>query len=302
MTTAEELGLDPERLERRVGFLEDRAAAHVEREIKPGDRARRDLERACAANLWRDAAALALLLDDPKRARKLLGKAGVQWATLGLFAGYSLMTLADRTPWWMERRSDLGFVLRILRLQTERPEVAAERDRDETGTVEAEAVHRQPLIVASSGSTRQLLHLYQSLAAKRDADSEIRETAALVRRRLEEAPAAPVGPTGVPLDTYLDLLDAATHGDLSGSVADSVSGLVMRRAEQLQAARRDEYHWRLALKPAELVDFDLLAIATTSLDVRQTDEPFANRFRDRGGGVELPMRAARGLRQAGSSV
>lgn len=296
MTTVEELGLDSERLQRRIGFLESRATAHMEREIDPHDRPRRDLERACAAGLWRDAAALALLLDDPKRARTFLRKAGVQWAELGLFAGYSLMALADRDPWWTERRADIDAVLQTLRLQTERPEESAERGRTRGDELEAQTLHRQPLIVASAGSTRQLLHLYQSLVAKRDTDPEVQATTALVRKRLEESPAAPVGPTGVPLDAYLDLLDAASHGDVGGSVADSVSGLVMRRAEQLQAARRDEYHWRLALKPAELVDFDLLAIATTSLDVRQTDEPFADRFRARGGGVELPMRAARGLR------
>lgn len=50
----------------------------------------------------------------------------------------------------------------------------------------------------------------------------------------------------------------------------------MRRAERLKAARRDEHHWRMALKPAELVDFDLLAVATISTSALQTDEPFAD--------------------------
>ena len=82
-------GLPPERLKRRLEFLIDRAGAHNE------FAADNELARACAATLKRDAACVALLLDDTEGARRLLTQAGHGFLSLGLPVGASLIALAN---------------------------------------------------------------------------------------------------------------------------------------------------------------------------------------------------------------
>jgi hypothetical protein len=281
MSLAGEMGLDAERLSRRTTFLLDRAGAHLEQSGP-----RRLLHVACAGNLLRDAAASALLLDDSAMARKLLVQAGEHWADIGVFAGYALLAMGSPQAWWTDRRHKLETVFeeltRATRSTSERP---PERRAD-----------REPMLEGSVGSTRQLLNLYQSIRPHSDRDSFAAEVSAVARERLLEATTAQVGATEVPLKAYLHLFDAAVHGDVDGAARDTLHGLVLRRVELLNAARADEYHWRMGLAPAALVDFDILALMIASMDARETVAEFEEPFAGRDNAIRAPMIAARALR------
>lgn len=281
MALAGELGLDEERLNRRVGFLQDRAQFHVEQSEK-----HRVMNIACAGSLYRDAAATAILLEDYDQARKLLIQAGELWAKIGLFSGYALLSLGHQQAWWSNRRDELETVRdELADAALSQPERPKPRGREQA-----------PMMSGSAGSARQLLYLYQSLRPHLNDDPLTRSVAAMTHKRLSEQSTAQVGPTEAPARSHVHLLDAAVHGDFDAASRDTLSGMVLRRADQLIAARSDEHHWRLALAPAALVDFDLVSLATASADARNTVSEFAEHFRSRNRTVSLPLIAARGLR------
>lgn len=281
MALGSELGLDEERLNRRVGFLRDRAKAHLEQSEE-----RRVMNIACAGSLFRDAAATAILLEEYGQARKLLIQAGELWTRIGLFSGYALLSLGQQQAWWSNRRGELETVREELAdAARPQPENPWPRRREQA-----------PMMAGSAGSTRQLLHLYQSLRPHVDEDPVARSVIAMAHERLSEQSTAQVGSTEAPVRSYVHLLDAAVHGDFDAAAHDTLSGMVLRRVEQLGAARADEHHWRLALAPAALVDFDLMALATASADARNTVSEVAEHFRSRNRAVSLPLIAARGLR------
>lgn len=293
MPLAEEFGLDPKLVARRVHFLEQRAKAHL---LSEGGR--RDFEQACAAALLRDAGALALLLEDVDQARNLLLAAGREFAGLGLFVGYALMSLADLGSWRKESGGVLSGVLDMLRNETwsTTPEGAPDVER-------ARFLHlergRLPFMAASLGSTRQLTYLYQAVVARGGEDETASAMMGILERRLLETPATPIGPTGLPLRTYFNAMEGARrYGDLAPATRDALAAVAGLRAEQLQAAQADRYHWRLARTPTDLIDFDLLALAAVSIDTPGIFEGLDEPFRRRESGVDAPFRAAADLRSA----
>jgi hypothetical protein len=75
----------------------------------------------------------------------------------------------------------------------------------------------------------------------------------------------PVGPSGIPVSTYMRLMNAVRKGApqdflTRGSVQLDKAILFSQRAQQLASASADEHHWRLLLSPAALLDFDLVAL------------------------------------------
>lgn len=281
MALGGELGLDEQRLGRRVGFLRDRAKAHLEL-----GGARREMRIACAGSLLRDAAATAILLEDYAQARKLLVQAGEYWTSIGLFSGYALMSMGQSKAWWSDRREELSTIGEEL-ADAARPQ--AERSRSDRR-------ERPPMMAGSAGSTRQLLDLFQSIRSHADKDPDAASVMGMARERLSEQSTAQVGSTESPVRSYVHLLDASALGDFDAAARDTLTGIVLRRVEQLEAARADKHHWRLALAPAALVDFDLMAVATASADARNTVAEVAEHFAGRNRAVSLPLIAARGLR------
>jgi hypothetical protein len=282
MALGGEIGLDEERLHRRIGFLQDRAKVHLE---QVGSRQQMNI--ACAGSLLRDAAASAILVEKYAEAGALLTQAGSLWVSIGLFSGYALLSMGQSQAWWSDRREELHAVSEEL-ADAARPQA----DRSRSGRHE-----RRPMMAGSAGSPRQLVDLYQSVRPHMNADPLVRSVTAMARERLTEQSTAQMGATEAPMRSYVHLLDAAVQGDFDVAAGDTLTGMVMRRTEQLQAARADEHHWRLALAPAALVDFDLMALATASADARKTVSEVARHFIGRDRAVSLPLDAARGLRR-----
>lgn len=281
MALGGELGLDDERLRRRIGFLRDRAKAHL---MQSGPR--QDMNVACAGRLLRDAAAPAILLEQYALAKELLLEAGEHWTRVGLFSGYALLSIGQSQSWWSDRPQELHNVREEL----------ADAARPQGERLKREHRDRPPMMTGSAASTRQLLDLYQSMRTHMEKNPLAASITGMARERLFEQSTAQVGSTEAPVRSYVHLLDAAVQGDFDAAARDTLSGIVLRRVEQLEAARADKHHWRLALAPAALVDFDLMVLATSSVDARNTLSEIAKHFVGRNRAVSLPLVAARGLR------
>ena len=273
--------MERERLQLRLAFLRARASFHLEA------REEQVMHQACAGSLLRDAGAIALLLGDVAAGSNYLVRAGETWARIGLFAGYSLLSIGESSQWWRSRRSELGAVAQEL--------ISLSRPIHDEGTIGA--MNAKITLLSSSLSTpRQLLDLYVALRDVGNDDESVGVLRKHARWRLVEVPSGPIGTIRAFLPDYLALLDAAQVGELRKSDRDTLMAITFRRIEQLRAARRDTYHWRKALAPADILDFDLLAVCIAAVD-SSTDE-YLGEILDRDDRlVSLPLEAARALRK-----
>ncbi|MBX3501642.1 MAG: hypothetical protein KF889_19550 [Alphaproteobacteria bacterium] len=244
---AEVLGLDSQRLRRRLLFLNDRAKAH--------DALQSELHIACAATLRRDAGAIALLLGQTEEALHLLSAAGRQWADLGVYSGYFLMSLARRSRGasWFENDTELDDIERSLTSEQAAKDFSRKAGQTTLGAM-------------SNSSPRQLLSLFQAAGGGRRRSGRASRLALPAAKRLGPSSGTEVGVTGMPLAGYLRLYDAFGTGEVSVRDQDSLFALAMRRDEQISVARADQYHWRLLSKPAEIIDFDLIALGMTAVE------------------------------------
>ncbi|AZN70134.1 hypothetical protein D5400_01575 [Georhizobium profundi] len=243
---AEQLGLDRVRMGRRIIFLNDRADWH--------DRRKSPLDTACAATARRDAGIIALLLDQKEVASELLAKAGAEFASIGLFAGYMLQSLVSPER---VHRGDFAAEDMIARFGhssfTEDPDVRRVR---EEGTLPFEKDSRQ--------SPQQLLNLYQALRGRRIERTHFASEVAF--RRLQVNASATIGLSGLPVGSYLKLFDRFGSNDANSRDLDTVFAAAIRRRDLIDAARADEFHWRMMMKPAELVDLDLIALGMNAFE------------------------------------
>jgi hypothetical protein len=269
-----ELGLDAERMHRRIEFLRDRAKGHLGRQTH--------VDRACAATLHRDAGLIALLLGKVSDARSLFHRAGREWENLGLFAGYLLESFADRERNFVAADEDgVFFRLKSAMSRDARPK-----------KVEAE---EQPFEAASRSSPRQLLNLYQATGAERRRSHTTDLLAVEILRRLAPNAAMMVGMTGLPLRGYLSLFnslsrDVPTHRD-----RDLLFSMAVWRQELLTAAQADKFHWRMMQRPAALIDIDLLALGLNALENGHSAQVALEAVHDRGTATALPFLLARDL-------
>ncbi|WP_376094427.1 hypothetical protein ACE7GA_01100 [Roseomonas sp. CCTCC AB2023176] len=250
-------GIPTDRLENRYKFLSARADIHRERGSMPGGS---DTELACCATLLVNAGAIALLLDRVPDARARFADAGWIWLKLGLYYGAFLLRLAGR-----DMRSDRAGLTEdfswILGSIDDAPE-----------TQDGSDVERRRYERSSAESPRQLLSLVQ--AGYVDADELF--GSARLDQKLRTYRSVAVGPAGIPLGAYVELHEAIRLGALTalpgeGSRSrsrpiESLRRLIGRRAELLDAARDDSFHWRMALNPVELIDFDFVALGLTALE------------------------------------
>lgn len=283
-------GLESGRLEKRIEFLTSRAQAHL------NARAEELPHRACAATLLRDAACVALLIDQVGRAREFLHQAGHHFLTLGLPYGALLVALtgADSARWEVSEYND---VMEGTRRQWSR-EQAREGDR-----------FRRPMADTARSSPRQMISLMQAdlLMEEVGAPSPYREHVEM-RVALERSSGHPVGTTGLSIGTYLRITEwiseqrklewpRSRHEDMPRFVEQGFTTISAMRTERIQAAMKDSYHWRLLARPAELIDLDTVALASLALrsgmDIGNLHEGFSAEDTL----VSAPILAARGLQE-----
>jgi hypothetical protein len=124
-----------------------------------------------------------------------------------------------------------------------------------------------------------------------------------IRETLNINMTMPVGVTRTTLGTYLATFDWLANRDAQametrpGGVERVLSALAQRREELLLAARRDRFHWKALLRPAELVDFDLLALLLAGVRRGQASAMIASAFADRDAITALPQALADALNE-----
>jgi hypothetical protein len=273
---------DHERLLRRRHFLESRARAHVNAK---GDHR---WHRTVSATLLRDAAAVALLLDEFEGARELLRRSGNQLLQLGLSGGLQLLFIADTID---GEEGEIGqridtFAQEFFQKETpEGPQRLAEHQFDKES-------FRPP----------QLLRAYQGLAGRRSDDAARASLRRMMRAILTINASMPVGATRIPVAIYLAVFDYLANreteeANLPGGFSQIIRSLAQRRAELLSVARQDHYHWKALLRPSELIDLDLLAMFVAGRRRGQNFGLVMSAFAERDPLTALPVKLAIALSQ-----
>ncbi|TGN51515.1 hypothetical protein E4L95_16765 [Paracoccus liaowanqingii] len=243
-----------ERLERRLHFLVSRADAHLS-DLPDRETTEKDMPpRACAATLYRDAACVALLMDEVSEARDLLHKAGQNFLMLGLPVGASLLALSGTPGSEFELEQHADFIAGIR--QQWRPREAHARDGGAFHTM-ADQARSEP---------RQLLAMMQAdwIIDNRMRDRALRDESGPLREALERNGGYPVGATGLSIDSYARVADWFAERDgiegfddyLPDRIAALMATMMATRAEHLHSARKDRFHWKMLARPAEIVDLD----------------------------------------------
>lgn len=284
MATALTPEFEPERLRRQEIFLRDRAMAH--------DKIEDDKviwHHGCATTLMRDAASLALLRGDALAATRLFSDAGRRFSDLGLFTGFSLLELGRRGQAREWRRGHEGLDERI----------SAAMPSDEH--MLREESPREPFLVGSAALPGQLLHLYYVLSADQELNAGERGMHERIHAMLKQLPELPVGPTGIPVGRYVDLIDEISDMDsnaprISDRARDIFLSAILRRHEQLDAARNDTRHWNMLLNPTDLIDLNLTALSTMVVDRIGSAFLLEEVVGEREPMVMAPIRAAEMLR------
>jgi hypothetical protein len=288
---------DTERLRRQERFFLARAEAHLEtrldrlapEEARLDPRGSRDhWHRACAANLTRHAAATALLRDDSETAVALFLRSGREYVSLGIFVGFSLLALCgpaeflNRGHLYQYLTAQIGDIIAL---------------REHADHVEPQ---RAPFAIWSTASSMQLVHLYHALVSQGPLPWTDRISREQIRNELMRAPEVAIGATGIPLVRYVELLDRISemrNGEqLRGEIRDTLYSAMLRRRDQLRAARADRWHWDKMLNPADIIDLTLLALSTTMIARRGDVAPLMELVPDQDPVVAIPFSAAEKLR------
>ena len=250
-------GVKDEWWRRRVLFLESRANAHLE---EPSDLLRHG---ACAATLLRDAGCLSLLREDFEAGRQYLTRAGKRLLDLGLPAGLPLIALFDPVG----AQEEAGRYRRRVEA-VGRSGVGDKVDTRDSADATA---------LAARGSFRSMLSVVQADQIGATVDSVARE--GRERREAERIELGrrhgfrQVGGTGLSTARYLLVcgwMEGARASRPSDGMPDDVGRVVellgRHREAQIEAARRDDFHWRLVPRPAELLDLDSVVLMRLALD------------------------------------
>ena len=249
-------GIEEDWWEARVRFLVSRAALHEEQGSDVL------MHKACAATLLRDAGCLLLLREEIGAGRERLAQAGEQLLEMGLGAGLVLVAVGDAGRGRQELRSY-------------RERVENDRRRAEETRADRPEEWRESVTLAARRSLGSMLSVVQTdfLEGTRDAQVESASQRREIERRelLERYGAQDVGETGMAVFRYVRV--AASMGAGAHAVADDDTVNVVRavellgrhREERVEAARRDEFHWRLVPRPAELLDLDSVVLMQVAL-------------------------------------
>ena len=278
-------GIDPERIQRRVGFLRSRAMAHLERSP-------RDVRHtACAATLLRDAASVALLLGEPATARGYLREAGHHFLELGLTGGSVLIVLADvkRAVDELEGYSD---VVEGIRHQRSREEV--ELPKRDMGS----------MMYTARSSVRQIFSQLQAdqLMAEVDVHQPTWEEYQM-HQVLKRNGGYPVGNTGLSVDSYTNTADwlveqrRQPNREIPDFVTATFATLATTRSEHIHAAMKDKFNWSMLARPSELIDLDSVVVMFLALAARMKKDSLLESLRVGEGAIfEAPLIVAEQLR------
>lgn len=277
----EGFGIEPERLRNRLKFLIGRAEVHNEFRRQGYE------HQAIAATAYRDAASIALLLEDVVKARDLLQKAGTGFLELGLIHGAVLLALSGG-PKAVSSLADHSDLIDGVRSQ--------KRSADEEERL------TRPLENSAQTTTSQLFALYQVECLRGELFTK-ESGEAPFRQALDRQAGFQVGVTGLSIDSYMRTGQELIEPTKSMFELDhpfvfrSVETIVSSRFEAIQSAIKDSYHWQRMPRPSALLDFDTLVLGTLALSSGIGLGPFERLMSDEVPYLGAPIRAAKLLQQ-----
>ena len=252
-------GVSDDWLRGRVTFLESRGDWHLE------ERSQDWRHKLCAATLFRDAGCLLLLLDEVKLGRASLKKAGVLQVEQGLAGGLPLIAMGDPK---LAESAVLNYEELMATATGNSDEVVEGSTHDwRLIAVGAQSSLRSMLSVVQA---RMLVYLYNSIMHREYGSKrtqEWHEQSEVAREELVDRYASrEVGESGLSVRSYVDMAAAlevrrmGASNEVTERVAETVELLGRLRAQQIEAARRDVFHWGMVPRPAELLDLDSVAL------------------------------------------
>lgn len=282
-------GVEEDWLRQRVAFLVSRAQNHLE---QPSEDFR---YKACAATLIRDAGCLSLFLGEVVPARRYLVQAGELLLDMGLAAGLPFIAIGDGHQ---AQEAMLAYEAKV--------EAVTRRTDDATGPADSS----RAIAALARGSLRSMLSVVQTemlMSRHRlaldgehgfsDSDERRARREGAQRGLVERYAGREVGETGLSVGRYMRVAEtfearrSETAKDMPENVIETIELLGRRRAERVEVARRDEFHWRLVPRPAELLDLDSVALMLV-VGGRDQDNVRGWLGRRGGGIVEAPFEIA----------
>lgn len=229
---------DSESLARRIKFLRSRVDAHLKANSN------HDRSKACAATLLLDAACGNLLLGEIKNARKDLAQSGTLFLDLGSTRGAVLIALSGGRN-ARETLEQYDFWAEGVPKQSDRSSSIAGIKHD---------------------STYQIFSHFQAkllMGKPKNLDKhEWIESIELIQHRLENLSNYPVGSTGLSIREYIhSAVGLARVGNIHPLLFCRSLELMYRiRQSNIDRSMEDLYHWRMFLRPAQLLDLDTVIL------------------------------------------
>lgn len=240
--------IDPKRLRDRVGFLRSRAEANLESSSNQ--------KKFYAAILLRDSASVNFLSDKPEDACKDLLESGKLFLELGLAEGAALVALSDTQNAYsiLEKYSDVtGTSFNQINWDGKNPELEGQNTQMNN---------------LGYGSLYQIFSLFQAqlLLRKVSKFQPFSESNQLLNA-LNNYRWHPVGKTGLSFYEYIQIAEWVSENPPIPPypIRQFLDYFHITRAEYIQTAMEDTYHWRMLLNPTELLDLDMVILLYLSL-------------------------------------
>lgn len=242
------LRLDPDVISRKVSFLESCADLMRDQHFRSPEMW---IGTSAAATALLRAGQLAWFIDE-QRARRLLVRAGREYASLGLPYGYFLLA-------WLEPEADVARLLSRFDLHSTLGRAAGRSGGKEplVGLLAEPAIERP-----AQCAYLVYAYLFHTETAERHRDELGRVSESLYAHSTQ-----PLGPQGRPLGDYAGL---ATILNNSGRFAESQTEAFretmrnMARAyrQSIEQAQQNTAVWQAVQGPVDIIDLDAAAIAT----------------------------------------
>lgn len=252
-----DLNIESEILKKKLDFLSTRAEWH---EAQSENSQTNNAHQACAATLWRDAGAAALILGQIGKAKSCFGRAGNLRIRLGFWDGFYLMRLGG---------VDMSHTIDKYR-----------------GIYKSKKNFTTEILF---GSPYQLISIIQAADSHGVFGQKLMDKAySLLERKGDYL----VGITQVPAADYVRMLRDLKNDPFSDDTCRTLLTMLLQRKKLIMAAQLDQFHWKRAQKPAALVDMDLLACGMARQNIARHLRERLSDFISLDDSVFMPLYAA----------
>jgi len=249
----------------RIKFLSDRAQSHMMERAREGSieewanatQQTWRLDQLAAATCLREAAILALIVERYSDAQKYFHEAGKLAISQGVWEGYLLFELGRKQRddgWWIDRPNDLNAIDAISSGFERSQSQPDEPHPDYSGLIDP----------------TRALSVFQSLLFYPHDEASMQVLMNL-RELLSRWAGVSVGSSGVPIQSYLAVLDLLFPGEVPKrsnplSPVMAFESILLRHREWILSAQANQYQWENLVLPIDFIDPNILSLAALAKD------------------------------------